>query len=147
MQGFKHLQTPFEDLLVNAVQRVLEKSPSRRKPAWALALKEMIQDQIDTQLSLSLKDVSRELDLNPTYLSREFSKYFENVSYGEYIRKMRIEKALDLLENTTHTLTEIAYLTGFSDQSHFTRIFKKTVGQSPSSYRAQNKKSKENTKG
>ncbi|WP_028668084.1 chromate resistance protein ChrB domain-containing protein [Runella zeae] len=147
LQGFKHLQTPFEDLLVNAVQRVLEKSPSRRKPAWALALKEMIQDQIDTQLSLSLKDVSRELDLNPTYLSREFSKYFENVSYGEYIRKMRIEKALDLLENTTHTLTEIAYLTGFSDQSHFTRIFKKTVGQSPSSYRGQNKKSKENTKG
>ncbi len=147
LQGFKHLQTPFEDLLVNAVQRVLEKSQSRRKPAWALALKEMIQDQIDTQLSLSLKDVSRELDLNPTYLSREFSKYFENVSYGEYIRKMRIEKALDLLENTAHTLTEIAYLTGFSDQSHFTRIFKKTVGKSPSSYRAQNKKSKENTKG
>ncbi|MBB3842083.1 AraC-like DNA-binding protein [Runella defluvii] len=129
----KHLQTPFEDLLVSAMQKALERNPTRRKPAWAIALKEMIQDQIDTQLSL--KDISKELDINPAYLSREFSKYFENVSYGDYIRKLRIEKALDLLENSDHTLTEIAYLTGFSDQSHFTRIFKKIIGVNPSLYR------------
>jgi AraC-like DNA-binding protein len=147
LHGVKHLQTPFEDLLVSAVQKVLAKTPSKRKPAWAIALKNMIQDQIDTQLSLNLKDISKELDINPAYLSREFSKYFENVSYGEYIRNLRIEKALDLLENSDHTLTEIAYLTGFSDQSHFTRIFKKVRGENPSAYRKSHQKSKENTKG
>lgn len=138
LHGIKHLQTPFEDLLVNIVKKAFAESPSRRKPAWAITLKNIIQDQIDTQLSL--KDISKELDINPAYLSREFSKYFENVSYGEYIRKLRIEKALDLLENSDHTLTEIAYLTGFSDQSHFTRIFKKTMGENPSSYRKTKKK-------
>lgn len=147
LHGIKHLQTPFEDLLVNAVQKALAKHPSKRKPAWAMALQNLIQDQIDTQLSLNLKDISKELDLNPAYLSREFSKYFENVSYGEYIRKMRIEKALELLENSEHTLTEIAYLTGFSDQSHFTRIFKKMIGVNPSLYRKTKQKSKEYTKG
>jgi hypothetical protein len=147
LHGVKHLQTPFEDLLVSAVQKVLARTPSKRKPAWAIALKNMIQDQIDTQLSLNLKDISKELDINPAYLSREFSKYFENVSYGEYIRNLRIEKALNLLENSDYTLTEIAYLTGFSDQSHFTRIFKKMKGENPSAYRKNKQKSKENTKG
>jgi AraC-like DNA-binding protein len=68
-------------------------------------------------------------------VSREFSKYFNNLSYGEYIRKLRIEKAVELLGQPGHTLAEIAYLTGFSDQSHFTRIFKKHTGQSPAEYR------------
>ena len=79
--------------------------------------------------SLSLKEISKGLDVNPAYLSREFSKYFDNLSFGEYIRKQRIEKAIELLNNADYTLTEIAYLTGFSDQSHFTRIFKKHTGK------------------
>ncbi|WP_229208588.1 MULTISPECIES: helix-turn-helix domain-containing protein [Dyadobacter] len=45
------------------------------------------------------------------------------MSFGEYIRKLRIEKAVDLLASFDHTLSEIAYLTGFSDQSRFNRIF------------------------
>jgi AraC-like DNA-binding protein len=68
-------------------------------------------------------------------VSREFSKYFSNLSFGEYIRKLRIEKAVDLLANPDHTLSEIAYLTGFSDQSHFNRIFKAQTGQNPSDFR------------
>jgi YesN/AraC family two-component response regulator len=91
-------------------------------------------------LSFSLSDISRELDLNPTYLSREFPKYFENMSYGEYIRKLRVEKAKDLLVNTNYKLTQIAYLSGFSDQSHFTKIFKEIMGESPSNYRKTAKK-------
>jgi YesN/AraC family two-component response regulator len=75
------------------------------------------------------------VDINPSYLSREFSKYFGDLSFGEYIRKMRIEKAQELMNDAAYSLTEIAYLTGFSDQSHFTRIFKKHTGQSPSEYK------------
>ena len=75
------------------------------------------------------------LDISPSYLSREFSKYFEDLSFGDYIRKQRIEKAIELMLNSSYSLTEIAYLTGFSDQSHFTRIFKKSTGLNPSVYR------------
>ncbi|MFN8354402.1 MAG: chromate resistance protein [Spirosomataceae bacterium] len=147
LQAVKHLQNPFEDVLVNVFQKVLTNTPSKKTPAWASTLKDMIQDQIDTNLALSLKDISKELDVNPTYLSREFSKYFENLSYGDYIRKLRIEKAMELLVSSSHSLTEIAYLTGFSDQSHFTRIFKKYTGENPSFFRKNKQKSKENTKG
>lgn len=142
----KHTQNPTERLLLDVFHKFLESRTGRRKkiPAWAKELKEIIQDQIDT--SLSLKEISKALDLNPAYLSREFSKYFEDLSFGEYIRKQRIEKALDLLGQTEYSLTEIAYLTGFSDQSHFTRIFKRFMGTNPSAYRKSLQKSKSGTK-
>ncbi len=148
LQAVKHIQNPFENLLVTVFQKVLTSTEATHKkiPAWAKELKDIIQDQIDTNLALSLKDISKELDINPAYLSREFSKYFEDLSYGEYIRKLRIEKSIELLENSNHTLTEIAYLTGFSDQSHFTRIFKKYTGENPFTFRKRSQKSKENTK-
>ena len=57
------------------------------------------------------------------------------------------EKAIELLETSNHSLTEIAYLTGFSDQSHFTRIFKKIRGENPSDFRKNAQKSKVYTKG
>jgi len=132
----KHTQTPVEDLLIGVFNKFIkQKSSGKKIPAWAKELKEIIQDQIDTNLSLSLKEISRELDVNPSYLSREFSRYFDNLSFGEYIRKLRLEKAIQFLQSSKYSLTEIAYLTGFSDQSHFTRIFKKNVGENPSAYR------------
>jgi AraC-like DNA-binding protein len=135
LQHIKHTQQPFEDLLVAVLNRYLKNKPGSKKktPAWAQELKDIIQDHIDA--NLSLKELSKGLDINPSYLSREFSRYFENMSFGEYIRKQRIEKAIELMQQPAYSLTEIAYLTGFSDQSHFTRIFKKHTGQNPSVYR------------
>ena len=143
----KHTQNPVEQLLLEVFHQFLEnKTGSKKKiPAWAKELKAMIQDQMDT--NLSLKEISRELDINPAYLSRAFSKYFEDLSFGEYIRKLRIEKAIELLDRPEYSLTEIAYLTGFSDQSHFTRIFKKMMGKNPSAYRKSLQKGKAGSKG
>jgi hypothetical protein len=134
LQNEKHTQNPIENLLLDVYKKFL-KQKSGKVPAWAKELKEIIQDQIDTNLTLSLKEISQSLDVHPTYLSREFSKYFDDLSFGEYIRKLRIEKSIHLLKDSKHTLAEIAYLTGFSDQSHFARIFKKTTGKSPLVYR------------
>ncbi|SHN28396.1 chromate resistance protein ChrB domain-containing protein [Chitinophaga sp. CF418] len=135
LQKEKHTQQPFENLLLNVFNTYLRSTPGTKKrtPAWAKELKEIIQDHIDT--NLSLKEISKGLEISPSYLSREFSKYFEDLSFGEYIRKQRIEKAITLMQTSTYSLTEIAYLTGFSDQSHFTRIFKKHTGKNPSDYR------------
>ncbi|PWT75467.1 MAG: AraC family transcriptional regulator [Bacteroidetes bacterium] len=146
LQKEKHTQQPFEHLLVNVFNSYLKSTPGKRKkiPDWAQELKEIIQDHIDT--SLSLKEISKDLEISPSYLSREFSKYFEDLSFGDYIRKRRIEKAIQLMESSAYSLTEIAYLTGFSDQSHFTRIFKKNTGQNPSEYRKNIRKSKSRTK-
>jgi len=129
----KHTQNPTEHLLIEVFERFLKQRQSKKAPAWAKELKEIIQDQIDT--NITLKQLSKDLDINPAYLSREFSKYFNDLSFGDYIRKLRIEKAIEYLNTSTYSLTKIAYLTGFSDQSHFTRIFKKHTGENPSIYR------------
>lgn len=134
LQNEKHTQNPIENLLLDVYKKFL-KHKSGKVPEWAKELKEIIQDQIDTNLTLSLKELSESLNVHPSYLSREFSKYFDDLSFGDYIRRLRIEKAIVLLNDPKNTLAEIAYLTGFSDQSHFNRIFKKYTGKNPSEYR------------
>jgi len=148
LQHEKHTGDPVEQLLLKMLNKYIsDKAVSKQRiPAWAKELKETIQDYVDTNFSLSLTAVSKELDIHPAYLSRTFSKYFDNLSFGEYIRKLRIEKAVHLLETTEHSLTEISYLTGFSDQSHFIRIFKKFMGVQPSVFRKNLQKGKADTR-
>lgn len=141
----KHTQAPVESMLLEVYHKYLKSDSRKKAPAWTKELKEMIQDQIDTNISISLQQASNELEINPAYLSREFSKYFDNLSFGDYIRKMRIERATVLMGTTAYSLTEIAYLTGFSDQSHFNRIFKKQVGENPSAFRKKLAKGKAHT--
>ncbi len=134
LQKEKHTQNPVDHLFIDVFNKFIKQKAAQKKtPDWVKELKEIIQDQIDTNLSLT--NISKSLDIHPSYLSREFSKHFNNLSFGEYTRKMRIEKAIELMKTSPYSLTEISYLTGFSDQSHFTRIFKKHTGQNPSSFR------------
>ncbi len=149
LQKEKHTQNPIEHLLMDVYNKFLKQKQGtgRKTPAWAKELKEIIQDQIDTNLSLSLKEVSKGLSIHPSYVSREFSKYFDDLSFGEYIRKLRIEKSIQLMGQSKYSLSEIAFLTGFSDQSHFNRIFKKHTGKNPSIYQKNLLKGKKNTKG
>lgn len=132
----KHTWDPMEEMLLQVFNKFMKRQVGRKSPpAWAVKLKESIQDQIDTNFSLNLKSLSKELSLNPNYISREFSKYFDSLSFGEYLRKMRVDKAIGYLAQKKYTLAEIAYLTGFSDQSHFIRVFKKHIGMTPLAYK------------
>jgi len=132
----KHAQeSPVEQVLLEVYHQYLKHAKGKKPPEWTETLKEMIQDQLDTHMSLTLQQASAELEINPAYLSREFSKYFDNLSFGDYMRKIRIEKARQLIETSDHSLTEIAYLTGFSDQAHFSRIFKQHTGRTPSEFK------------
>jgi len=146
LQKEKHTQNPVDHIFIDVYNKYIkQKSVQKKTPHWVKELKQIIQDQVDTNLSLT--NISKSLDINPSYLSREFSKHFNNLSFGEYNRKLRIEKAIELIQQNKYSLTEIAYLTGFSDQSHFTRIFKQHTGKSPSGYKKEMKKSKSDTKG
>lgn len=145
LQKEKHTQNPVDHLFIDIFNKFIKQKAAQKKtPDWVKELKEIIQDQVDTNLSLT--DISKSLDIHPSYLSREFSKHFNNLSFGEYIRKLRIEKAIELIKAESYSLTEVAYLTGFSDQSHFTRIFKQHTGKNPSAYKKELAKSKAGTK-
>jgi AraC-like DNA-binding protein len=146
LQKEKHTSNPVDHLFIDIFNKFIKQKSSQKKtPDWVKELKEIIQDQVDTNLNLT--QISKSLDIHPSYLSREFSKYFNNLSFGEYIRKLRIEKSIDLIKRQRYSLTEVAYLTGFSDQSHFTRIFKQQIGKSPLAYKKELIKSKAGTKG
>ena len=143
-QNEKHIQKGVENELYSVLKKFVKAKAGKKVPAWVDELRNIIQDHVDA--SFTLKQVSQDLDVNPTYLSREFSKYFNNLSFGDYMRKMRIERAMELITNGGYSLTEIAYLTGFSDQSHFTRVFKNIAGKNPSVYKKEIQKGKNNTR-
>lgn len=135
LQKETHLQQPYENLLWKIYSSFLEKGKGEKKqiPEWVHELRNLLQDHIDT--ALSLKEISTTLGLHPSYISREFPTYFNNQGFGEYIRTQRIDKAKELMRDRQYSLTDISYLSGFSDQSHFTRIFKKVTGMNPSAFR------------
>lgn len=110
----------------------IENSYSSVKPHWVKKINEILNDNFDQPLNL--QELSNELDLHWVHLSRDFSRYF-SCNFSEYIRKIRIEKSLNLLRNEKLSLTEIALICGFSDQSHFIRCFKDFHGITPKKFR------------
>jgi AraC family transcriptional regulator len=102
------------------------------KPSWVIKIRDLLYDRYSEPLSL--QEVALDMNLHPVYLCQKFPFYF-NCSFGDYIRKIRIEKAVELIFNKPHlSLTKIAYSCGFSDQSHFTRLFRKHIGITPSAF-------------
>lgn len=110
-------------------QSELANSPA---PKWINKLKELLHDETD---DLDLTSLSERLGVHPVHISRAVPKYLKT-TLGDYVRQQKIKKAIGYLLNSEFTLTEIAYICGFSDQSHFTRTFKMYFQQTPSHYRS-----------
>ena len=72
----------------------------------------------------------------PTYFRREFKKAFD-VSPSQYIRKIRMDYAKELLMLKQYSVSDIANMCGYSDVYQFSKQFKNTVGVSPNNYRNQ----------
>lgn len=83
---------------------------------------------------ITLTEVAENIHLNPSYLSSLF-KQVTGSSFKEYLNKVRVEEAKSLLEHTDYSILEIAVACGYSDQSYFTKVFKKTTGITPKQYR------------
>lgn len=83
---------------------------------------------------ISIKDISKQLNLNPSYISQLFKKETGS-TYVKYLTQLRIEKAKDLLQNTNFSLSEICDQIGYNDYFYFLKTFKKYEGMSPSKYR------------
>lgn len=109
----------------------LKTSDSYKIPIWIEGLKELL--HYDTS-NLSLQYLSDQLGVHPVHISRAAPKHL-SMSLGEYIRQDKIKKAIPLLLGSEASLTEITYKLGFSDQSHFNRVFKSHFNINPSSYR------------
>lgn len=87
--------------------------------------------------NISLDDVCNAVSYNKTYLSAVFKKDF-NITVNEYITIKRVEKAKELLLYSEYGITGIAHELNFASVAHFSRVFKESVGISPSDYRKNN---------
>ena len=124
-----------QSLVLNAIMLMsrADVDQSSSMPSWTRKVKEALYDAYDEEISL--KQVSSMVNIHPVYLCQQFPVYFK-CSFGEYVRKIRIEKAVDMILNKKeYSLTEIAYAVGFADQSHFIRTFKKNVGITPLAFK------------
>lgn len=105
---------------------------SAYKPVWVTQLREIIEDRWDE--FISLEELSLMLNVHPVTISKYFKKYYK-VSLSDYMRKIKVQKAVYFLFQTNMPITEIAFACGFSDHSHMIRIFKLYVGYNPKSIR------------
>ncbi len=74
--------------------------------------------------------------LNPEHYSRIFNKY-KGVSPISYLTGLRMEKAIELLQHSQHSISEIARMVGFTDPYHFSRRFKQVHGVAPTHFKKQ----------
>ncbi|WEK18262.1 MAG: AraC family transcriptional regulator [Candidatus Pedobacter colombiensis] len=95
---------------------------------WCQQLREILNDEWSENHSLA--ELSKRLTVHPVTISRYFTKYF-GCTYGDYVRRLRISKSLPLIRLGNRSLTEIAIICGFADQSHFIRVFKHYTGINP----------------
>lgn len=83
--------------------------------------------------TLSLQTAAEELGYNAKYLSTCFKKRM-NMGFSEYVKTIRINNAVFLIEHGVQSVKNIAFLSGFQDPLYFSKVFKNAVGQSPTEY-------------
>ncbi len=83
---------------------------------------------------VSLRVAAGVAGLNAKY----FSKFFHDktgVRFSEWVQSVRIEKATEMMRQSNHSITSVAFEVGFRDLRTFERVFKKRMGMTPREYR------------
>jgi two-component system response regulator YesN len=97
---------------------------------------ERIKSMIETrfQENVTISDIAKEVYLTTTYVCLIF-KQETGMTLNDYLTKVRMETALDMLKDPANKLHDICYAIGYSEPSYFSKMFKKYTGLSPSEYR------------
>ena len=123
-----------EGLVLEILGHATRKAVEREKapPPWLNRVVEKLEDEFtEKHTNVSL---AAEAGIHPVYLARVFRKFF-GCSIGEHLKSKRVYHARQLLVDSKLSLAAIAYTSGFSDQSQFTRAFKEVVGITPGAFR------------
>lgn len=97
-------------------------------PSWIKTVESILKEE--TEMPLTLSHLSERSGVHPFHISRMFPKYY-GTTIGNYIRKIKINKAISLIFNSDLSLTQISAVCGFSDQSHFIRTFRAFTKTTP----------------
>ena len=118
------------EFLAQIVRRLNGKTAA--PPPWLERIREVIHD---TTGSTSVEDLAREAGVHRVHLARTFRDHY-GVPVTRYARQVRVQSALTLLATGSISLSQLAFETGFADQSHLTREVRAAVGATPGAIRS-----------
>lgn len=132
-------QNLIEVFIINVIRRANKKiavSSTKKMNKECAYIKQYIDQHY--QENITLDDLAKLTFMNKYYLVHAFKKYI-GMSPINYVISKRIEEAQSLLETTSYSVSQISDLVGFSSQSYFSQIFKKTTGHTPFEIRKRKK--------
>lgn len=117
--------------------KLIELCPSQSQPREEDSLISKAKDEIESSYfrkEFNVNYLSKALSISRSALYRNFMSE-HGISPAAYITNQRIERACDLLLTTRLSISSIANSVGFSDSMHFSKVFKKSRGRTPTAYR------------
>ena len=123
--------------LINMIKFMQTKLENTQESISPVIIKLLDHIEKNYQKDLNLKEISDSLNINSIYLGQLFQKEI-GILFSDYINNFRINKAKDLLVNTSLKASEIGELVGYSNKNYFYRKFKSIVGITPSEWRKLN---------
>lgn len=142
--NFLHLLSSIQSATsVDQIYMHMRNYLSRMSPLYRSTENELYQIELAKQYinknymkDLCLVDVANHISLSPVYFSRYFKKN-TGERFIDYLCKIRIEKAIELLKDPQNKAYEICNLVGYQSKKHFYRLFKLYTGVTPIEYRNQ----------
>ena len=119
--------------MIAELARCASRQPDEGVPAWL----DDVRQELTSRLSEAppLAELAAGAGVHPVHLAREFRRHFR-CTIGDFIRQVRVEFACREIAETDAPLSEVALSAGFYDQSHFSNIFRRFTGMTPTAYRA-----------
>ena len=121
----------FEKKISNVCRNILTK---KEESTMDIVKKAQMYIEENYAKDIVLDEVSKELQISPYYFSKLFKKR-TGINFSEYLTNVRIDKAKELLTQSSMNIKEISLEVGYSDANYFSRVFKKNVGISPTEYK------------
>ena len=125
------LLTIFAQHLSLVSNQLLVRRANAEPPAITKAKQFIAEHQAD---EISLGDVAHAVNTSTFYFCKMFKKS-TGLNFTDYLSRVRVEKARNLLLNPNLRISEVAFAAGFQSLSHFNRVFRRIAGQSPTRYR------------
>lgn len=128
----------FKTTVEGILSRIFEFRDSRVENKYEIIIdkaKEYINNHF-FESNISLETIANYVNISPSYFSSIFSQE-TGETFIDYLTKIRIKKAMELLKTTTQKCSEIGYSIGYNNPHYFSYLFKKIVGVTPKEFRSE----------